>query len=308
MKKTFLFLFAVFTVLCDAQQIIYYQGNISDSLYALSFDHTNIFTTKVVEIKDTTLFQVNPLNQYHTAVGATAYVGVDNAGRLIRTAIPSAGVPGTRTITINGNTQDLSANRMWTLTTTDIVEGSNLYYTQGRFDASLAAKSTTNLAEGSNLYFTNARARSAISLTTTGTTGAATYSSATGVLNIPQYGPGAPSTVSRGFSSTTGFQPSTTNSTHVSYTIRIACSLSLTGGTYGAVIMEKSANGSTGWTEVTRCENGNTGTLTVGLNTVQTGCYNIGGIIPAGYFVRLRQATTSGTPTYTYVTGEETPL
>ena len=44
------------------------------------------------------------------------------------------------------------------LTTTNISEGTSLYYTQARFDAAFAAKSTTNLSEGSNLYFTNARA------------------------------------------------------------------------------------------------------------------------------------------------------
>jgi hypothetical protein len=42
-------------------------------------------------------------------------------------------------------------------TTTNIAEGTNLYYTQGRFDSAFAAKSTTNLAEGTNLYFTTAR-------------------------------------------------------------------------------------------------------------------------------------------------------
>lgn len=48
---------------------------------------------------------------------------------------------------------------------------------------------TDQIAEGAtNLYFTNTRARAAISLTTTGTSGAATYNSSTGVLNIPNYG------------------------------------------------------------------------------------------------------------------------
>ena len=47
------------------------------------------------------------------------------------------------------------------------------------------AGTTTNIAEGTNLYFTDARARAAITLTTTGTSGAATYSG--GTLNIPQY-------------------------------------------------------------------------------------------------------------------------
>lgn len=41
--------------------------------------------------------------------------------------------------------------------------------------------------EGSNLYFTNSRARAAISLTTTGSTGPATYNPVTGVINVPQY-------------------------------------------------------------------------------------------------------------------------
>lgn len=46
---------------------------------------------------------------------------------------------------------------------------------------------TTNISEGTNLYYTDARARQAISLTTTGSSGAATYSNVTGILNIPQY-------------------------------------------------------------------------------------------------------------------------
>jgi hypothetical protein len=43
------------------------------------------------------------------------------------------------------------------LTTTDINEGTNLYWTQSRFDAAFTGKSTTNLLEGTNLYFTNSR-------------------------------------------------------------------------------------------------------------------------------------------------------
>jgi hypothetical protein len=47
---------------------------------------------------------------------------------------------------------------------------------------------TDQLPEGVvNLYYTNTRARAAISLTTTGVSGAATYNSSTGVFNIPNY-------------------------------------------------------------------------------------------------------------------------
>ena len=53
-----------------------------------------------------------------------------------------------------------------TLTTTDIPEGedhTNKYYTEGRFDASLATKTTDNLAEGeTNKYFTDQRAIDAV--------------------------------------------------------------------------------------------------------------------------------------------------
>ncbi len=50
--------------------------------------------------------------------------------------------------------------------TSDLAEGTNLYFTDARADARVtagfAAKSTTNLPEGTNLYFTNARANTVI--------------------------------------------------------------------------------------------------------------------------------------------------
>jgi hypothetical protein len=47
---------------------------------------------------------------------------------------------------------------------------------------------SSDIPEGlTNLYYTNTRARQAISLTTTGTSGPATYDNTTGVLNIPEY-------------------------------------------------------------------------------------------------------------------------
>lgn len=54
---------------------------------------------------------------------------------------------------------------------------------------------SSDVTESGNLYFTDARARGAISLTTTGSSGAATYNSTTGVLNIPQYQGGVTSII-----------------------------------------------------------------------------------------------------------------
>ena len=102
----------------------------------------------------------------------------------------------------------------------------------------------------------------------------------------------------------TGFQVSTTQYSFVSYCVQIASTLSLSGGQTGTVFLEISPDNSS-WTEVTRFVNGNTGSLTVGLNTTQTIASQLSAYIPKGYYVRLRQ-TSSGTPTITYISGQET--
>lgn len=65
--------------------------------------------------------------------------------------------------------------------TTDLPEGSNLYWTSGRFDTAFAGKSTTDLAEGSNLYFTNVRARGAFTFNSP-----LSLNSGTGVVSVQQ--------------------------------------------------------------------------------------------------------------------------
>jgi hypothetical protein len=66
-------------------------------------------------------------------------------------------------------------------TTTQVTEGTNLYYTQTRFNSAFAAKSTTDLAEGTNLYYTDVRARASNSFVA----GSGAYNSTTGVITIP---------------------------------------------------------------------------------------------------------------------------
>jgi D-arabinose 5-phosphate isomerase GutQ len=66
-----------------------------------------------------------------------------------------------------------------------IIAGNTLQYWRG--DKTWQTLNTTIVPEGTNEYFTQAKARSAISITTTGTSGSAVYSPATGVLNVPSY-------------------------------------------------------------------------------------------------------------------------
>ena len=100
--------------------------------------------------------------------------------------IVSASVTGTTTKTLTLNQQDGG-----TITTSwtdyDTAPVTSVFGRTGAVVAQSGDYSTSLVTEGTNLYYTDARARAAISLTTTGTSGAATYNVFTGVLNIPQY-------------------------------------------------------------------------------------------------------------------------
>ena len=67
-----------------------------------------------------------------------------------------------------------------------ITAGTTLQYYRG--DKTFQTLNTTVVPEGTNLYYLDSRARTAISLTTTGSSGASTYNNTTGVFNIPDYG------------------------------------------------------------------------------------------------------------------------
>lgn len=85
--------------------------------------------------------------------GTNVTVTKDASGAYV---ISSTGTGGGSVDSVNGQTGTV------VLTTTDIAEGTNLYYTAARFNTAFATKSTTDLAEGTNLYFTNERAQDAI--------------------------------------------------------------------------------------------------------------------------------------------------
>ena len=77
---------------------------------------------------------------------ATGNITLNSLGTLV------ANLEGNVTGNVTGTVSSLSNHD-----TDDLAEGTNLYYTQARFDSALAAKSTSDLSEGSNLYYTDAR-------------------------------------------------------------------------------------------------------------------------------------------------------
>lgn len=80
----------------------------------------------------------------------------------------------------NGSTNTLGfLDSLVSKSTSDLAEGSNLYYTSSRFNTAFSAKSTSDLAEGSNEYFTTSRARASVSAGN-----GISYNSSTGVISF----------------------------------------------------------------------------------------------------------------------------
>jgi hypothetical protein len=104
-----------------------------------------------------------------------------------------------------------------------------------RGDKSWQTLDTTAVTEATNLYYTDARVRAAVSLTTTGSSGSATYSSSTGVFNVPTYtlsGLGGQAQLDgTGFVKASGTTITYDNNTYLTTSSASSTYLSLSGGT-----------------------------------------------------------------------------
>jgi hypothetical protein len=203
------------TVVPEGSNLYYTQGRFDSAFAAKSTTNlaegTNLYFTEArgnanfatnLAASDTNDLAEGSTNLYYTnarartALSVTAGTGLsyDNTtGVFNLAAIPNASLTNS-SITINGQAVSLGGsvtltttniaegtNLYWTeargnsnfatnlaaSTTTNLAEGTNLYYTQARFDTAFSNKSTTNLAEGTNLYYTQARFNSALAAKTT---------------------------------------------------------------------------------------------------------------------------------------------
>lgn len=174
-----------------------------------------------------------------------------------------------------------------------------------RGDKTWQTLSTASVVENTNLYYTDVRARSAISLTTVGTSGVATYNNSTGVLNIPDYSSSiTDNTVTRAINSST-YTISSTKPATVKYNIKIVCSASIGSNSSGKVLFQYSINGGSTWVDAGEVENSNQVTLAIALNSTTTQSGFIVWSVPANALCRL-VPTSSGTTTITWIRGQET--
>lgn len=107
-------------------------------------------------VYDGTLSTGNKFKSFVVTDPGTIIVGTDAIDFVLYSSSETAPV-----LSVNGFTGAV------VLTTTDIAEGTNLYYTAARFNTAFAGKSTTDLAEGTNLYYTAARFNTAFAGKTT---------------------------------------------------------------------------------------------------------------------------------------------
>ena len=104
----------------------------------------------------------HPFRFYYDAAKNTQYTtGVTTTGTYAEIAITEATPPVLHYQCSShgymGHALQIGTRNFTGFTTTNLTEGTNLYYTDTRFDNRLATKTTDNLSEGSNLYYTNAR-------------------------------------------------------------------------------------------------------------------------------------------------------
>lgn len=109
-------------------------------------------------------------------------------------------------------------------------------------------------------------------------------------------------------SNQTGFQISASRDALAIYSCTIVSSASISGAALGVLALETALTNSTtpsDWTEISRTTTGQAVSLAVVLNSISTGATPVIGFIPAGCYVRLREINTSGTPTYSFNSGQE---
>lgn len=152
-----------------------------------------VVTSGAVTATDSILTALGKVQgQINSLQGGTVYKGSWNASTNTPTITSSVGVNGNYYVVTTAGTTTINGISSWAVGDWIIFNGTvwekipnidSVVSVNGQTGA--VSLSTTNIAEGTNLYYTDARSRAAISLTTTGSSGASTYVS--GVLNIPNY-------------------------------------------------------------------------------------------------------------------------
>lgn len=215
--------------------------------------------------------------------------------------LPAGGVPGILVFDPSTNNPKLATYDS-SLLMSGLVLSVNPSLLSGKFDTP-----TGNVAQylrGDGTLATFPAIPPSVSLTTTGTSGVATYNTSTGALNIPNYAVpvstinDAPGRALVTTTASTGFQISSTRPTRGCYEGAFSTTSTIGGPSGATVFLETADTNSTtpgDWTTKAHQTYSNTITLAIVLNQVQGNNWSMCRDIPAGKFVRLRSGSISGT-------------
>lgn len=199
------------------------------------------------------------------------------------------------TVTVNGH--GLSSNV--TIIKSDIGLG-NVDNTADSTKTFAASQITSGTKTNVFISDFSSAARALISVTGNGN-----YNSTTGVVTINSPAIRIFNYPSRALNSC--FQISSTNDADFHYNIKITANLTLTGGDVGTVTATSYTNSgcTTGAQTLNAKQNGNTGTLTIGIATAQLTTVGIDGTLPGGKWLKMTTAQTTGTPTFVISTTDQ---
>lgn len=263
----------------------YYVSNTSNPVVSASIDVShNLIVTRL----DTT--QVN-LGNVQGPTGATGSVGATgstgstgSAGTNGNSLLHGAGAPSSGT----GNNGDFYLD----------TAANNIYgpKTAGAWGASTSIIGPTGATGAAG------------ATGSTGAQGSTGPQGATGTFATRAFNNAPSHTIQTVAASANGYQLSTTRDSFVSYSASISVTATIGGASIGYIVLEIcSTNSATAanWVEIARIANGQTITLAIALQSVQLTVGILSGLVPSGYYARLRSENTSGTPTYAFISGQE---
>jgi hypothetical protein len=192
-------------------------------------------------------------NQISAMIGGVMYNGIWNASTNSPSLTSSVGTKGLYYIVSVAGSTNLDGINDWKVgdwaifngTTWNKVDNTDAVSSVNGYTGAVSLVSS-DITEGlTNLYYTNSRARGSISLTVSGSSGASTYDSATGVLNVPTYtlsGLGGQTALNgTGFVKISGTTISYDNSTYLTTSAAASTYLALAGGTLTGALNGTSA-------------------------------------------------------------------
>lgn len=195
--------------------------------------------------------------------------------------------------------------------TQDLLDAKASASSVSTLSSSVSSINTTMALINANLYGTSTLMYASDASTTAGLMSDAETAK---LAAMPSYVARSASTSTRLIATSTGavgFQVSSARDSEVRYSATIVTTATIGGNQSGTFVLEIAPTNSAtagDWAEIGRCTNGQAISLAIALQSVQTTACQMSGYIPSGYYTKIRSINNSGTPSFTFNSGQEVLL